>query len=105
MRPPRPRNLTPIKRGGSADPPPHAPGLTAIQQQMIRQHQRHHRLADRNRPDTDTRIMPPLGDQIDLLAPRALIVRREVRMLEVGLTAKRHTTGWPLEIPPKIPPA
>ena len=34
--------------------------------------------------------------------PRA---RRGVRIEEVGLTAKRATIGWPVEMPPRMPPA
>ena len=38
-------------------------------------------------------------------SPARLIVRRGVRIDEVGLTAKRATTGWPVEMPPRMPPA
>ena len=31
--------------------------------------------------------------------------RRGVRIDEVGLTAKRATIGWPVEMPPRMPPA
>ena len=42
---------------------------------------------------------------ISVSAPERSMVRRGVRIEEVGLTAKRATTGWPVEIPPSIPPA
>ena len=33
------------------------------------------------------------------------IVSTSLKILLVGFTAKRTTTGWPEEIPPRIPPA
>ena len=33
------------------------------------------------------------------------MVRRGERIDEVGLTAKRATIGWPVEMPPSTPPA
>jgi len=37
--------------------------------------------------------------------PEAVIVWRGVRIDEVGFTEKRQTTGWPVEMPPRMPPA
>ena len=46
----------------------------------------------------------PLVD-MSISAPALLIVRRGLRIDDVGFTAKRATTGWPLEMPPRMPPA
>ena len=46
----------------------------------------------------------PLVDDLDLVAERS-IERRGVRIELVGLTAKRTTMSWPVEMPPRMPPA
>jgi hypothetical protein len=38
-------------------------------------------------------------------APARSTVLRGDRIDEVGFTAKRTTTGWPVEMPPSTPPA
>jgi hypothetical protein len=48
--------------------------------------------------------MAALGEQFGRLASRVM-VGMGVRMLLVGLKATRTTTGWPVEMPPAIPPA
>ena len=42
---------------------------------------------------------------ISVSLPWRSIVRRGVRIDDVGLTAKRTTIGWPVEMPPRMPPA
>lgn len=42
--------------------------LCAVTQQVVRQHAGHHRLADRHRSDADARIVPTLGDDLDVMA-------------------------------------
>ena len=42
---------------------------------------------------------------ISVFSPDFVIVFRVVRMEDVGLTAKRTTTSWPVLMPPKTPPA
>src|SRR3984957_18230378 len=59
---------------------------------------------------TGTARMPTQGSwrplvTISTSAPDLSIVLRGLRMEEVGLTAKRATTGWPVEMPPNMPPA
>src|SRR5690242_16663353 len=63
-------------------------------QGVIHEHAREHRLRDRRRPDVS----------ISAGLPFRSIVRRGIRMLEVGLSASDTVTGWPLEIPPSTPP-
>ena len=78
--------------------------LPAMPQESIRQHAGDHRFADRHGANADARVMAALGDDLRLLAG-AVIVRRGARIDDVGLTAKRATTGCPLEMPPRTPPA
>ena len=40
--------------------------MRAVAQQMIGENAGHHGLADRNRADADTRIVPALGDDLDV---------------------------------------
>ena len=59
---------------------------------------------------TGTARMPTQGSwrplvEISVSRPCRSTVLRGVRIDEVGLTAKRATTGWPVEIPPRMPPA
>ena len=59
---------------------------------------------------TGTALMPTHGSwrplvTISVSAPLLSMVRRGVRIDEVGLNATRATTGWPLEMPPRMPPA
>ena len=59
---------------------------------------------------TGTARMPTQGScrplvTISVSSPVTVIVRRGVRIEEVGLTAKRTTTSWPEEMPPRMPPA
>jgi hypothetical protein len=42
---------------------------------------------------------------ISVSSPVTVMVRRGVRIEEVGLTAKRATISWPVEMPPRMPPA
>ena len=42
---------------------------------------------------------------ISVSSPARVTVRRGDRIEDVGLTAKRATIGWPVEMPPRIPPA
>ena len=42
---------------------------------------------------------------ISVSSPATVMVRRGVRIDDVGLTAKRATMSWPEEIPPRMPPA
>ena len=51
------------------DQPAQPAGLAPVHQQMIGQDTGHHRLAHRHRADTNARVMPSLGDQINLFAP------------------------------------
>ncbi len=78
--------------------------LPAMPQQMVGQHAGHHRLADRYGADADAGSWRPLVT-ISVSLPCRSIVRRGVRIDEVGLTAKRTTTCWPEVIPPRMPPA
>ena len=71
---------------------------------VIGEHDREHRLADRHGADADARVVTALGRDLDLLAGWST-VRRGVRIDEVGFTAKRATIGWPVEMPPRMPPA
>ncbi len=59
---------------------------------------------------TGTARMPTQGSwrplvEISVSLPKRSMVRRGVRIDEVGLTAKRTTMGWPDEMPPRMPPA
>src|SRR5436190_9321055 len=59
---------------------------------------------------TGTARMPTQGSwrplvEISASCPNRSTVRRGVRIDEVGFTAKRATIGWPVEMPPRIPPA
>ena len=59
---------------------------------------------------TGTARMPTQGSwrplvMMSVSAPLRSTVRRGDRIDEVGLTAKRATTGWPVEMPPRMPPA
>ena len=42
---------------------------------------------------------------ISVSLPSTSMVRRGCRIDDVGFTAKRTTTGWPVEMPPRMPPA
>ena len=42
---------------------------------------------------------------ISVSSPVTVMVRRGVRIEEVGLTAKRATRSCPVEMPPRMPPA
>ena len=86
---------------------PSSPGaaLPAMTQEMIREHD----------APSWPRQPAPRGcrrkDRADLWWrcrfrwPSASMVWRGVRIDDVGFTAKRATTGCPVEIPPRIPPA
>ena len=78
--------------------------LAAVQQQVVEEDAGEHRLADRDGADADAGVVAALGDDLGL-SPATVMVRRGVRIEEVGLTAKRATTGWPVEMPPRMPPA
>ena len=59
---------------------------------------------------TGTARMPTQGSwrplvMISVSAPLRSTVWRGCRIDEVGFTAKRTTIGWPLEMPPRTPPA
>jgi hypothetical protein len=59
---------------------------------------------------TGTARMPTHGSwrplvTISVSAPCLSIVWRGVRIDEVGLTANRATIDWPVEMPPRMPPA
>ena len=43
--------------------------------------------------------------RMSVSAPLRSMVWRGDRIEEVGLTAKRATIGWPVEMPPRMPPA
>ena len=82
--------------------PPH---WRAVAQQVVGEHDRHHGFADRHGTDADTRIVAALGDDLRLVAPAHRWSGAAYRIDEVGLTANRQTTGCPVEMPPRIPPA
>ena len=59
---------------------------------------------------TGTARMPTQGSwrplvMMSVSAPGRSTVWRGDRIDEVGFTAKRTTTGWPVEMPPSTPPA
>ncbi len=59
---------------------------------------------------TGTARMPTQGSwrplvEISVSLPKRSMVRRGVRIDDVGFTAKRATIGWPEEMPPRMPPA
>src|ERR1700742_2792566 len=59
---------------------------------------------------TGTARMPTQGScrplvKISVSPPLRSTVRRGVRIDDVGFTAKRTTTGCPVEMPPRMPPA
>jgi hypothetical protein len=83
--------------GASCDLPP-------MQQHRIGQHQRHHRFQHRRGADADAGIMPALGDDLGGLAV-PVMVSTGVRIELVGFNAMRTTMGWPVEMPPAMPPA
>src|SRR3546814_228408 len=81
-----------------------SPALRPVQQLVVGENQRHHRLDDRGAADTDAGVVTTLGHDIGRLA--RLVDRRHggqdrARRLE----ATRTTTGWPVEMPPAMPPA
>ena len=51
-----------------ADPPPHAPRLPPIEEQVVQDHAGHDGLAHRHRADADAGVVPALGDDLGLLA-------------------------------------
>ena len=73
-------------------------------QPVVGQHAGDHRLADRHGADADAGVVAPLGPDVRA-SPVRVTLARGVRIEEVGLTAKRQTTGWPVEMPPRTPPA
>jgi hypothetical protein len=50
------------------------------------------------------KIVAAFGQYV-VSAPARSTVRRGDRIDDVGFTAKRATTGWPVEMPPRMPPA
>jgi len=59
---------------------------------------------------TGTARMPTQGSWRPLVMmsvswPLRSTVRRDDRIYDVGFTAKRATTGCPVEMPPRMPPA
>jgi len=81
-----------------------ATDLPAMAQEMIGEHAGHHGLADRHRADADAGIVRPFVT-MSVSAPLRSTVRRGDRIEDVGFTANRATTGCPVEMPPKMPPA
>ena len=53
------------------------PDLAAMAQEMVRQHQRHHRFADRHRADADAGIVAALGDDVGIVA---VLIDRAARL-------------------------
>ena len=57
-----------------------------------------------------TALIPTQGSclpftEIDVFFPNLSIVFRDLRIDEVGFTAKEAIISWPVDIPPRIPPA
>jgi len=78
---------------------PLRPDLPAMPQKMIREHAGHHGLADRHGADADARVVTAFCRDVGLAA-LATVLRGD-RIDDVGFTAKRATTGWPVEMPPR----
>jgi hypothetical protein len=78
--------------------------LGAVQQLLVGQDQRHHRLDHRRGADADAGIVAALGADLGRLAVAVDRLDRGQDRL-VGLNATRTTTGWPVEMPPAMPPA
>ena len=78
--------------------------LRPMPQQVVGQHAGQHRLAHRHGADADARVVAALG-AMSISGPPRSTVWRGVRIEQVGLTANRATMGWPVEMPPRIPPA
>jgi phosphonoacetate hydrolase len=78
--------------------------LFAVAQQVVGEDAGQHRLAHRHGADADAGVVAALGQTST--SRRSLVDGpRGVRIDEVGFTAKRATTGWPVEMPPRMPPA
>ena len=74
-----------------------AAGLPTVTEEMVGKHAGHHRLADRHGADADARIVPALGHDLGVfIADGDGFAGRQDG--QVGLTAKRTTTGSPFEI-------
>jgi polyhydroxyalkanoate synthase subunit PhaC len=84
--------------------PPLVADLAAVQQQVVEEDAGQHRLAHRHGADADAGVVPALGHDLRLLARHGDRAAR-LRIDEVGLTAKRATISWPVEMPPRMPPA
>ena len=79
--------------------------LAAVAQELIGDDAGHHGLADRHGANADAGVVAALGHDVDVMARHCRRVRRGLRIEDVGFTAKRATTGWPVEMPPRMPPA
>ena len=79
--------------------------LAPVAQIMVREHARHHGFADGNRADAGRRGRAGALVTTSASALRRVTEARGARIDEVGFTAKRATTGWPVEMPPSTPPA
>src|SRR3982074_1218295 len=77
----------------------HLPAMTQI---VIGDDARHHGLADRHGANADAGVVAPLGGDLGL---RPMAADGGAGIDEVGLTTKRQTTGCPVEMPPRMPPA
>jgi len=78
--------------------------LGAVHEQMIGKHARHHRFSHRDGADSNAWIVPTFGGDGGIMVMHIdSFNRRQDRT--GGLDAKRATTGCPVEIPPRMPPA
>ena len=87
-------------RGDRAD----IAALRAVAQRPVHQHHRYHRLGDRGGADADAGSWRPVVTTSTTL-PDVSSDGPGRRRLEVGFNAIEATTGWPVEMPPRMPPA
>src|ERR1700760_1250417 len=81
-----------------------ATGLSAMQQRVIRQHACQHSFPHRYSANADAGVVTAGCADRGLPAVTSIVLRGD-KIEDVGFTAKRVTICWPVEMPPRIPPA
>ena len=89
--------------GSLLDRPP-AGVLGVLAQQVVGQHQRRHGLDDGHGAQPHAGVVPPRNES-SRMEPSAWRASMGARTEEVGLKPTRSTMSWPVEMPPRMPPA